>query len=374
MTTVRIARALLCAAFAVGTGACSSTGSVSAVPTGGASLGPAQRERFAPRVEIKEFADLPSHSPSYTPTALTVGPDEAIWVTEANRSNASNPIVRVKLSGKRSRVYYYGSYSSTLSGIATGSDGALWMTNPFGTGCCGSIVRMTTAGSFTTFGASSGPSAITNDTRVSPGNGLWFLQSGGCCHIFAFVSRVTPQGAMTDYAAGMPYYTIINGIAMGPGGALWFTETPLENESGMTAIARITADGTITQFTEGLKKGAHPGAIAAGPDGALWFTDGTDASIGRITAQGVITSYKRGITKGEGLKGIAAGPDGAMWFTESIAGANSKIGRITMSGRITEYSNFNSDSEPTAIIQGPDHNMWFIEKATNRLARLRILQ
>ena len=144
MTAVRIARALLCAAFAVGTGACSSAGSGSAVPAGGASLGPAQRERFAPRVEIKEFADLPSHRPSYTPTALTVGPDEAIWVTEANRSNSSNPIVRVKLSGKRSRVYYYGTYSSTLSGIATGSDGALWMTNPFGTGCCGSIVRMTT--------------------------------------------------------------------------------------------------------------------------------------------------------------------------------------------------------------------------------------
>jgi virginiamycin B lyase len=62
-----------------------------------------------------------------------------------------------------------------------------------------------------------------------------------------------------------------------------------------------------------------------------------------------------------------------MWFTEyegeySYYGA--KIGRITMRGRVTEYSNISSTSGPTAIVQGPDHNMWFVESTANKLGRV----
>jgi streptogramin lyase len=67
-----------------------------------------------------------------------------------------------------------------------------------------------------------------------------------------------------------------------------------------------------------------PDGIAVGPDGALWFTNHGNASIGRITTSGRITNYTgTGIS---GPDGIVAGPDGAMWFTNQ---SNSSIGRIT---------------------------------------------
>jgi len=76
--------------------------------------------------------------------------------------------------------------------------------------------------------------------------------------------------------------------------------------------------------------------------------------------------------------GIAAGPDGAMWFTQSgnyNSGSSdaAEIGRITMSGKVTQYSTrLTATSDPTAIVQGPDHNMWFVESAADRTGRLRI--
>jgi virginiamycin B lyase len=66
-----------------------------------------------------------------------------------------------------------------------------------------------------------------------------------------------------------------------------------------------------------------------------------------------------------------------MWFTEyetynSYEVHNSKIGRITMTGTIKEYSKFDSSSGPTGIVAGPDGNMWFVETAVDRTARLAL--
>jgi streptogramin lyase len=41
-----------------------------------------------------------------------------------------------------------------------------------------------------------------------------------------------------------------------------------------------------------------------------------------------------------------------------------------MRGRVTEYSNISSTSGPTAIVQGPDHYMWFVETTANKLGRV----
>lgn len=250
-------------------------------------------------------------------------------MTEADPAFASNPVVRVEPSGTQSHVYYYRASSSTLSGIATGADGALWMTDPYGSGCCGSIVRMTAGGKFTAFTASE-PCALT----IGPDGALWFLQAA-CCHIFGFVSQIAAQGSIINYTNGMPWYTTIRGITKGPDGAVWFTEAPFAADPRAERIARVTTDGTITQFTHGFKKGGQPEAIAAGPDGAGWFTE-CEWSVGR-------------------------------------APRNAKVGRITMSGQITGYSNLAPASQPAPIIQGLGHDMWFIERATNRLARLRIV-
>ncbi len=61
--------------------------------------------------------------------------------------------------------------------------------------------------------------------------------------------------------------------------------------------------------------------------------------------------------------GITAGPDGNLWFTE--LGANS-IGRVSLSGVVTEYPVPTADSEPRESATGPDGNLWFTEGTVTR--------
>jgi virginiamycin B lyase len=73
--------------------------------------------------------------------------------------------------------------------------------------------------------------------------------------------------------------------------------------------------------------------ITTGPDGALWYAVGA-GKIGRMTSSGAVTEYTVP-TSGSVLGYIAARSDGAMWFTEIVG---NKIGRITMAGAITGYA------------------------------------
>ncbi len=125
-----------------------------------------------------------------------------------------------------------------------------------------------------------------------------------------------------------------------------------------------------------------PGALIGGCDPRhpvrnAAATNSEAGAIGRITTDGHVSEFSRGITRFEGLRGIAAGPDGAMWFTECESDCGftgkAKTGRITMNGRITEYSNLTPSSHPSEIVQGPDGNMWLLEENMNRVARIRIV-
>jgi streptogramin lyase len=59
---------------------------------------------------------------------------------------------------------------------------------------------------------------------------------------------------------------------------------------------------------------------------------------------------------GSGPDGIVAGPDGALWFD-----AGSVIGRMTLTGEVTQYPVPNSSTAPAdvGITVGSDGNIWF---------------
>ena len=85
--------------------------------------------------------------------------------------------------------------------------------------------------------------------------------------------------------------------------------------------------------------------ITAGADGNLWFTVLGQDRIGRITPSGAVTEFSAGITASGVVSVlmrpfITTGPDGNLWFTEPDA---DRIGRITPSGVVSEYP-------PTAAI------------------------
>jgi virginiamycin B lyase len=65
-------------------------------------------------------------------------------------------------------------------------------------------------------------------------------------------------------------------------------------------------------------------------------------------------------------QGLAVGPDGNVWFTEQIG----KIGRITPTGTISEFTIPTIDSIPGSIAAGPDGNLWFTENLQNKIGRI----
>lgn len=162
------------------------------------------------------------------------------------------------------------------------------------------------------------------------------------------ILRMTTNGDFTGYK--ISGYTSPESITNGPDHALWFTE--------YGGVGRITTKGKITSYTVS----GVPQDIVAGPDGALWFTETQGNKIGRISLRGKITEYSNGITAGALPTSIAAGPDGALWFTEYDGG---RIGRITTKGHVTEYSSGITPGEhPVDIAPGPDGALWFTEYET----------
>src|SRR5258706_577629 len=240
------------------------------------------------------FTEFPTPGP---PSAITTGPDSALWFVERNQ------IGRITPAGIVSEFPIPTTNSSAV-GITTGPDGALWFTEQSGN----KIGRITTDGVITEFPlptSGSGPVGIT----TGPDGALWFTES------------------FTDV------------ITTGPDGALWFTEL------NTGKVGRITTAGVITEFTIPTTPSV-PQFITTGPDGALWYTEvfaseSVPGRIGRITTAGVITEFPIP-TPLTFADGITTGPDGALWFTEFTSG---KIGRLALTTVNSHDFNANGKSD-----------------------------
>ena len=56
-----------------------------------------------------------------------------------------------------------------------------------------------------------------------------------------------------------------------------------------------------------------------------------------------------------------------LWFTEETT---NKVGRVSVSGSMTEFATPTLDSYPAGIVAGPDRAMWFTEYGANAVGRL----
>jgi streptogramin lyase len=126
--------------------------------------------------------------------------------------------------------------------------------------------------------------------------------------------------------------------------------------SSTGGLGKITVDGTITEY--------HPAGfpaitdLAAGPDGNIWFTDRAASKIGKITPAGVTTTYSASLACCPQPMGIAAGADGNLWFTEVWGNGFSGIGKISITGSLTEFPPVQMDLG-LGLIAGSDGNIWF---------------
>jgi len=246
--------------------------------------------------------------------------------------------------------------------ITAGPDGNLWFTEIMQNGSVqmGKIERITPTGTFSEFSLPSA-NTLATDIITGPDDNLWFIAGDK-------IARITPMGKISEFPLPSAN-TFLSSITTGPDGNRWFTE-----QQGK--IGRMTLIGKVSEFSlpfhqypagpdptkepAGSAQG-EPLAITAGPDGNLWFTEigHVGSSIGRITTSGKITEFPLP-SANTFPSSITAGSDGNIWFT--VIGTNngpSKIGVITPQGKIREFTL--SHSILGSITRGPDGNLWFTE-------------
>jgi virginiamycin B lyase len=169
---------------------------------------------------------------------------------------------------------------------------------------------------------------------------------------------------MSEFSANVSGLPL--GIAVGPDGNIWFTE------SSSDQIGRMTPAGVITEFQvptpvppdSSGTPGIGPNEIAAGPDGNLWFTETSSNKIGRISLSGKISEYALPAGSSNPYA-ITTGSDGNLWFTES----GNQIGSISPSGKISEYA-LPKGRSAEGITAGPDGNLWFTEDGGDKVGRI----
>lgn len=145
-------------------------------------------------------------------------------------------------------------------------------------------------------------------------------------------------------------------MALGADGAIWFTNG--------NSIIRLTPEGTTTQFWPAATRG-RPQAIVTGLNSDLWFSVFA-GGVGRITLSGEISESAVPADVSAGY-GIAVGPDGDIWFTEP--GRNT-IGRLSASGTFVEYHIPTADSHPYGIAVAADGSVWFTERNAAKIGRI----
>jgi virginiamycin B lyase len=277
---------------------------------------------------------------SGSPGAVPAGESDSLQTAQRVRERVPIKQFSDLVPGSSSAIY-------DPSNLAVGPDGALWVTNNTDQDSGESaVVRISTSGTRTNtyfFSGVTSQGSYLDDITTGPDGALWVTDGYN-----EEILRLSVQGKYTRFPLGS--YGSPSGIVTGPDKALWFTE----NFGAKADVVKMTTKGKLTPY-------ATTGElidIASGSDGALWFTDFGGNHIGRITTTGKITEYSKGISAGAQPFSIAPGPDGALWFTE-LAG---RIGRITTGGKVTKYSNGITQTEmPQDLVAGPDGAMWITE-------------
>lgn len=239
--------------------------------------------------------------------------------------------------------------------IVTGPDGNLWFTG----NSANNIDKITPSGVVTEYHLSGNqqPFGIT----VGPDGNLWFTNVAGNS-----IGKITLDGTITTYPVTTANAFPSN-IVVGPNGNLWFAEA----HGSASKIGEMTPSGVMVAEYPILTPPLHSfdvavSGMAVGTDGNIWFAEPTVNKIGMVTPSGVMTEYTVP-TSASQPDGMTAGPNGNLWFTEQDG---NKIGEITTSGVISEFPITTADSGPVGITTGPDGNLWFTEQLAQKIGEM----
>jgi streptogramin lyase len=343
--------------------------------------------RITPRGKVTRFrAGL---SRKTEPLDIVAGPDGNLWFTydAGITSSSGGGIGRVTPAGKITLFPEPPDLHGSPFEIVAGPDGNLWFTHaailtPTGQ----AIGRISPAGEIAEFDAGLSPTASVTNLVAGPDGNVWF----GDDSVNPAVGRITPSGEITEFGGLPPHeFTIFEGPVPGPEGNLWFSA----NEP-KPLVERISPSGIVERFDAGLSpRTSSVGPFAAGADGNVWFRiwkdprrHGTEyeaglTSIGRVTPSGKITEFSDCLRKMPGYAGpnfLTQGPEGNLWFTTWASGepahptpaSTPSIGRITPAGKITEFRlGLHPQSELESLVFSGGR-LWARDRLSNSIAVL----
>jgi virginiamycin B lyase len=159
-----------------------------------------------------------------------------------------------------------------------------------------------------------------------------------------------------------------SGIALGSDGNLWFTEF------AKSKIGQLNRRGKISEnVTPTAKSGPLGIAAGPGPNLNLWFTEYNVAKITQITTSGPpYVEYTLPNAAARPYQ-IALGSDGNMWFTDRGTNSIWRVKRLNRKPfvQFTQYQ-LTGNAQPGTLTNGPDGALWFTEPGTNKIGRLPV--
>lgn len=147
----------------------------------------------------------------------------------------------------------------------------------------------------------------------------------------------------------------IDGLANGPGRSIWYTE--FEGSS----IGKMTTAGVTTASYTAPNEAQLEGIAVSHSRKRIW-TGGYGGTMVMITAGGTQLDFP---IAGAHISAVILGPDKNMWFTDY---GNDKIGRITANGAVTEFA-LPAGSIPSDMVVGPDGNFWIVDEGLNKILK-----
>ena len=258
------------------------------------------------------------------PQWVTLGPDNAIWFTEASNGNVQR-LGRIDTGGAITEYPLVN--GDQPIGITLGSDGNLWydaLTN-LGAGVIRGFSPTTHSIVGSVFTTGLEPVIGENNITTNPADGNVIITEGG--QVWRIVPGANPTISVA-YQSPNGCTSDVNDAAIGGGGNFHIQYGSTGNSNANIFLNLSQAGYTSTVIQEQTKypppqpvqKTVYLGPLAYGPDGNLycWAIDANSqpALIALSTSGGILGIMEDGASD-DGAMGTIVGPDGNIWLSIS---------------------------------------------------------
>jgi tripartite motif-containing protein 71 len=332
----------------------------------------------AKRVAVAEWEVVATASLFAQPTAVAVGPQGAVFVTDtnANRVDELSPRGRV-IAQWGSKGRGPGQFVSP-EGIAVDAHGTIYVVDRYNN----RIEKLSPQGKFLLSFGSSGladgqfqfPRGIAIDKN---GNVYVSDLAGSITDLTTFFLRIqkfSPQGKLLkawDFVADAGQVPSAGGMAIDRNGRLWVANpgagTVLEVSSAGTVLRTVGSPGSGPgQFSE-------PTDVTVDAKGNLYVADSFNSRIQRISPSGQVMVWgKFGFARGQYAlpEGLAIGPNGLLYVADTHNGRiqvlASTTGKVkTMWGKYATVPTVLG--QPGGLAVDPNGNVWVTDGANDRI-------